>query len=228
LAHQKLAPGNGFSLVFKSRYISLIALLLIVLNLVNTTGEYILAEMVTRQADSLQALDPAFDKGAYIGAFYGNFFFWVNILAVTIQAFLVSRLVKYAGLAGVLMALPVIALGTYGVIAAGAGFGLIRWAKSAENSADYSIMNTARHLLWLPTNREEKYKAKQTLDTFFVRAGDVLSAFFVFIGTELLHLRITGFAIGNLLLISVWITLGLLILRENRRIAGSVGGNAQA
>ena len=37
-------------------------------------------------------------------------------------------------------------------------------------------MNTARQLLWLPTTREEKYKAKQAIDTFFVRGGDVLSA----------------------------------------------------
>jgi hypothetical protein len=33
-----------------------------------------------------------------------------------------------------------------------------------------------RQLLWLPTTREEKYKAKQAIDTFFVRGGDVLSA----------------------------------------------------
>ncbi len=223
-AHKVLAPGNGFALVFKSRYISLIALLLILLNLVNTTGEYILAEMVTRQAAALQASNPALDVGAFIGAFYGNFFFWVNIMAVTIQAFLVSRLVKYAGLAGVLLALPVIALGAYGVIAAGVGFSIIRWAKSAENSSDYSIMNTARHLLWLPTTREEKYKAKQALDTFFVRAGDVLSALFVYLGTQVLHLQVTGFAIGNLLLITLWIALGLLILREHRRLTAKSGG----
>ncbi len=180
--------------------------------------------MVTRQAAALQASNPALDVGAFIGAFYGNFFFWVNIMAVTIQAFLVSRLVKYAGLAGVLLALPVIALGAYGVIAAGVGFSIIRWAKSAENSSDYSIMNTARHLLWLPTTREEKYKAKQALDTFFVRAGDVLSALFVYLGTQVLHLQVTGFAIGNLLLITLWIALGLLILREHRRLTAKSGG----
>ena len=32
--------------------------------------------------------------------------------------------------------------------------------KIAENSADYSVMNTAKQMIWLPTSREEKYKAK--------------------------------------------------------------------
>ena len=32
-------------------------------------------------------------------------------------------------------------------------------------------MNTAKQMIWLPTSREEKYKAKQAIDTFFVRDG---------------------------------------------------------
>ena len=71
----------------------------------------------------------------------------------------------------------------------------MRWAKTAENSTDYSVMNTARQVLWLPTSREEKYKAKQALDTFFVRTGDVLSAPLVFAGTHWLILGVSGFAL---------------------------------
>ncbi len=79
---------------------------MILLNLVNTTGEYILSRLVVTQADAALAADPGFDTNAFIGSFYGNYFFWVNIIAVLFQAFLVSRLVKYLGLAGVLFALP--------------------------------------------------------------------------------------------------------------------------
>lgn len=46
------------------------------------------------------------------------------------------------------------------VIAIDATLAAIRFAKIAENASDYSIMNTARQMLWLPTSREEKYKAK--------------------------------------------------------------------
>src|SRR5262245_21540283 len=86
------------------------------------------------------------------------------------------------------------------IIAAGAGLGLVRGIKTAENATDYSIMNTARQLLWLPTSREEKYKAKQAIDTFFVRSGDVLSAAAVFAGTAILHLTVPQFAAINIVL----------------------------
>ena len=79
-------------------------------------------------------------------------------------------------------------------------------------------MNTARQLLWLPTSREEKYKAKQAVDTFFVRVGDVLSAIYVFIGTALLGLGITGFAAGNVSLVPVWICVAFLTLREHDKL----------
>ena len=44
----------------------------------------------------------------------------------------------------------------------------------ADNSLDYSLGNTTKQALWLPTSREAKYKAKQAVDSFFMRAGDVL------------------------------------------------------
>jgi hypothetical protein len=74
-------------------------------------------------------------------------------------------------------------------------------------------MNTARQLLWLPTTREEKYKAKQAIDTFFVRGGDLLSAAAVYLGTTVLQLDITRFALGNTILTLAWIGVALLILK---------------
>src|SRR5262249_26023106 len=161
--------------------------------------------LLTNHVQELALANPAFNKQAYIGAFSGNYQFWVNISAFLLQAFVTSRLVKYRGLRGVLLALPLIALGGYAIVAAGGGFSVVRWIKTAENATDYSIMNTARQLLWLPTTREEKYKAKQAIDTFFVRGGDVLSAAVVYVGASRLHLTVQQFALGNILLSLVWI-----------------------
>jgi AAA family ATP:ADP antiporter len=210
--------GNGFSLVFKSRYISLIALMFILLNIVNTTGEFILGKLVTSRATMLLAQEAITSEGAYIGEFYGNYFLGVSIIAVILQSFAVSRIVKYGGLRWTLLILPFVALGAYGIIAAGAGFAMVRWSKTLENTTDYSIMNTARQLLWIPTSLEEKYKAKQAVDTFFVRMGDVLSAAYVFAGTTWLSLDVTGFAAGNILLVGIWIGIAFLILREYKRL----------
>ena len=141
----------------------------------------------------------------------------MNVVAFLLQAFVTSRLVKYRGLRGVLLALPLIALGGYAIIAAGVGFSVVRWIKTAENATDYSIMNTARQLLWLPTTREEKYKAKQAIDTFFVRGGDVLSAGVVYVGPRVLHLTIEQFATVNIVLTVVWLGVALMILWPKQR-----------
>jgi ATP:ADP antiporter, AAA family len=217
-----LAASGGFELVFRSPYLQLVALLIILLNVVNTTGEYLVARLLTSHAEALAALDPSFDAQAYIGAFFGGYQLWVNVSALVLQAFVASRLVKYTGLRGALLALPLIALGGYATIAAGVTFAVVRWIKTAENATDYSIMNTARQLLWLPTSREEKYKAKQAIDTFFVRGGDVLSAAVVYIGAR--RMGVAGFAAVNVALTLVWITVALLILRRHRALARLASG----
>lgn len=223
----RLGKQNGFALVFKSRYLLLIAALLLVLNLVNTTGEYILSTKVVDAANQAISANPALDKKALIGSFYGNFFFIVNITAFILQAFFASRIVKYFGMAGVVLMLPFISLGAYSLIAAGVGLALIRVAKIAENSTDYSIMNTARAMLWLPTSREEKYKAKQTVDTFIVRVGDVLSAGVVFAGITWMQLTTTGFAVANIIFALVWIAIAFVLLREYRKISKTEGKEAK-
>ena len=78
--------------------------------------------------------------------------------------------------------------------------------KVADNSLDYSLGNTTKQALWLPTSREAKYKAKQAVDSFFVRAGDVLQAGVVFTG-ERLAFAVPTFAAINVVL--------------DRRVAGS-------
>jgi len=220
-----LAGRSGFTLVFASRYIMLIAVLMILLNLVNTTGEYILSRLVVAQADAALATNPGFDTNAFIGSFYGNYFFWVNIIAVLFQAFLVSRLVKHLGLAGVLFALPLTSLAAYGIVAVGVmSLAVVRWVKTAENATDYSVMNTARQLLWLPTSREEKYKAKQAVDSFFVRFGDLVSAVVVFVGTTWLALEVRGFALLNVGIVLVWLVVAVVLVKENRRLSAKQTG----
>ncbi len=207
-----MSSAGGFKLVLQNPYLRLIAMLIVLLNVVNTTGEYLISRLLTAHVQQLAQLDPAFDRRAFVGAYIGEYQTWVNLTAFLLQAFVASRLVKYRGLAGVLLALPLIALGGYSLIAVGAGLSVVRWIKTAENATDYSLMNTARQLLWLPTTREEKYKAKQAIDTFFVRGGDVLSAGVVYAGTSVLHLSVSRFAAVNTALTLVWLAIAGRIL----------------
>jgi AAA family ATP:ADP antiporter len=215
---------GGFGLIARSPYLRLVVLLLVLLNLVNTIGEYVLAKNVVAAAGAAVAAGRAPSSGAFIGSFYGGFFFWVNITAALMQALLVSRLVKRLGIAGVLLFLPVLAFGVYGVVAAGAGFAALRWLKAAENAADYSVMNTGRAMMWLPTTREEKYRAKQAADTFFVRLGDVLSTATVAAAVSWLHLGPATLAAVNAGLALVWIVVAWRVVQRNRQASQVQGG----
>jgi AAA family ATP:ADP antiporter len=226
-ADRPMPKGGAFRLVLKSRYLLLIALLMLFLNWVNTTGEYILGRTVTDAAAKALAAGTTdgLSMGEYIGKFYADFFTIVNLVGLLMQIFVVSRILKYLGVRVALLVLPVIALGGYFIIAFYPILAAVRWAKTAENATDYSLQNTVRQVLFLPTSREEKYKAKQAIDTFFWRAGDVLSAVLVAVGTTWLAFQTKHFAIFNIALVFVWIALALLIGRQHRRLtAGQTKG----
>ena len=83
---EKKSLFGGFSLVFKDRYLLMIAGLVILLNWVNTTGETILAHFVSEHATRVAAESPGLERGDIIAGFYGDFFFWVNLVGFAMQA----------------------------------------------------------------------------------------------------------------------------------------------
>ena len=212
---EPLEKEGGFRLVLGVKYLRLIAIMIVLYNLVNTTGEYILGSVVTETAKAQAGGDAELAK-RIVGEFYGNFFTWVNVVAALLQAFVVSRIVRYIGVRAALLILPAIALGGMALIATLPILAWIKVAKITENGTDYSLHNTVRQMLWLPTSPEAKYKAKNAVDSFFVRFGDVLSAGVVWIGTAL-ALSPRMFAGVNIVAVGVWIILAILVGREYRR-----------
>jgi AAA family ATP:ADP antiporter len=222
LQEKPLKPGDGFSLVVKTRFLLYIALAILAYNFINTIGEYIISDVSTRaglaafqKAAAAGAIQSQKDfMGIFIGKFFSDYQFLTNILALFIQLFLVSRIFRWVGVGGALFVLPLIALGGYGFISLGATLILVKWVKSLENGTDYSLMNTVKAALFLVTSREEKYKAKAAIDTFFVRAGDALAALAVFVGTTFLAMKIEKFAILNIVFVLIWLFLAYLIMRQ--------------
>jgi AAA family ATP:ADP antiporter len=216
-----LEKGGGFQLLFKKRYLLYIAFFVLILNFVNTNGQYMLHNIFEEAA--VEAVESGTSEGLniqeYIGAYEANFMMYFNLLGMIIQLFIVSRVFKWFGVRVALFILPFIALGGYFLIAVGASLMITFWVKVAENGTDYSLMNTTRHALFLITTREEKYKAKAAIDTFFHRAGDVLSALIVFLGTTYLAFNTARFGAFNVGLIIIWLIIGGLIFREHKRLS---------
>jgi AAA family ATP:ADP antiporter len=122
---QPLKAGGGFRLVFKSRYLLLIALMIGLYNFVNATGEYIMTDVTVKRsiaaAAPAPANAPAVRPGAEAGApaaeglpsasppiatkteskaihsAFMNYQFLTNLIALVIQLFLVSRVFKWVG-----------------------------------------------------------------------------------------------------------------------------------
>lgn len=210
-ADKPLGPAGGFQLIMRERYLLLIAVLMVLVNVVNTGGEYLLGKLVVAEAPAAEAA-----RKAFVGQFYGNFFTWVNLLGLLVQMFLVSRIFHYIGVRGALFILPLIAMSGYASMSILPSLAIIRIVKTLENSTDYSVQNTARHALFLPTSREAKFKAQAAIESFFMRFGDVLAALIVFAG-QALALTIQGFAGVNLALTGVWLVVVALIYREHKR-----------
>jgi len=220
-AGDRIGGRNPFFVVAGNRYLLVIALVILLLNWVNATGEYILGRIVreTAQAQiSSGILDPAL-QGIFIGGFFAQYFQLVNLLGMLLQLLVVSRLIKLIGVRWALCVLPVMAFGSYLAAALLPVLAAVRWVKTIENSIDYSLQNTVNHMLYLPTTREEKYKAKQTIDTFFVRAGDVLSALMVYVGVTWLSFSVSQFALANLALVLLWFSLSLWVGRRFQTLA---------
>jgi AAA family ATP:ADP antiporter len=237
---QPLRAGGGFRLIFKSRYLFLIALMIGLYNFVNATGEFIMTDVTVKRsitaaappAAQAPAVAPSAAEGLpdaspvapatkteskAIHSAFMNYQFLTNLVALVIQLFLVSRVFKWVGVGGALLFLPIIALGGYALISFGAVFLLVRWVKVLENGTDYSLQNTTKAALFLVTKREDKYKAKAAIDTFFVRGGDTLSALAVLVGTRLLGFPIERYALLNVAVVAVLLVICLRIIKAYKR-----------
>ena len=207
-------PTNAFALVFRTPYLLLIAFMLLLNATVDATGEYILGSIVSDAAharvDSGQAAGQTVE--AVIGGFYSYYFALINLTSLLLQLFVVSRVVTHLGVSTAVTILPALSLVTYNVLAFVPGLWAVLGAKVGEKGTDYSLSNTVRNMLFLPCTREEKYSAKQAIDSFFFRMGDVLSAALVFAGT-LTGLTASGFARVNVLLAAGFLTLAVLVGR---------------
>jgi ATP:ADP antiporter, AAA family len=223
-AEAKIAGGkNGFSMITSDKYLGLIAVLTIFLNVVNTSGEYLFGRYVVETANATFGSGPEAQaaRQQFIGGTYSSLFSYVNLIGFLLQLFVVSRVFKFLGVGRSLFVHPVVALGGYLLMLRAPSMEAMRLLKIADNSIDYSLGNTTKQALWLPTSREAKYKAKQAVDSFCVRAGDVLQAGLVWSG-ERVALAVPGFAAVVIVLTGGWLA---AVVGLNRRLRVQAGGD---
>ena len=201
---EKAAPseqtGNpaleGAKLVFRSPYL---------LSIVGIVGLY---EIVSTIMDfQFTATIEHYLDGPDIGAQFSTVYAITNWVAMLVQFFLTSFIMTRFGLTTALMILPVAALaGSFGFLAVP-----ILWAGSLLNTADngfsYSINQSAKETLYVPTSRDEKYKAKAFIDMFVQRFAKAL-AVGVSLGVTTVFTEFSSvrwLSIGTAAVVALWI-----------------------
>lgn len=109
----------------------------------------------------------------------------VNVLALASQLFLTNRLMAWFGIGGLLGGIMVLNLVGFGWLMLAPALLVLVIVQVTRRVAEFALIRPAREVLFTVVSREEKYKAKNVIDTVIYRGGDAL----------------TGWAVGGLQLL---------------------------
>jgi AAA family ATP:ADP antiporter len=153
--------------------------------------------------------------------------FAVNALTITIQVLLTGRLVRALGVAWTLAIVPVL-LGL-GFVALGFApvLGVIVAVQILRRAGDYAITRPAREMLYVVLGREEKYKAKNFIDTVVYRGGDAVSAW-AFAGLRAMGLSLGAIAFVAVPVAGLWAWLAYRLGRRQEALGAAHATDGEA
>lgn len=126
-----------------------------------------------------------------------------NALTLVLQIFISARLIQRFGLPATLALIPLLLALGFGALALAPGLAAIIIVQTIRRAGNYALMRPAREMLYVVLDREQKYKAKNFIDTSVYRAGDVISAW-IYTGLQTLGLGLAGIAILSVPLALLW------------------------
>lgn len=195
----------GLTLIARSRYLSTIALFIVLLT---TTTTFLYFE----QARIVDATFP--DRTRQIQVF-ATIDTVVQALTISIQLFLTGRLAKRLGVTVLLAALPVTMMFGFGLLALVTTFPLLVGVMILRRVGEYALVSPGREMLFAPLDAETKYKAKNAIDTLVFRTGDLLAGWLY---TGIVAVASVGaVAIAGVIAAGAWAAVGVAIGRRHDR-----------
>lgn len=157
---------GGLLLIIRSPYLAGICLFIMLYAISITFVEIQQAEIIER----------SYDDPAQRTKLFSMVDFSVNVLALIFQLFITSRMIQWFGFRATLLVVPVgITIG-FGLMATMPMLAVMIGVEVFRRAGDYSIMKPTREMLFSVVSREEKYKAKNFIDTAILRTGNTTSA----------------------------------------------------
>ena len=95
-----------------------------------------------------------------------------------------------------------------------------------RRATNFAIMNPAMEVLFTVVRREDKYKAKNVIETFVYRGGDQLSGW-AYAGLAALGLTLSGISFVAVPLSVFWLGLGLWLGRRQAQMAVGIAGSVR-
>jgi AAA family ATP:ADP antiporter len=198
----------GIRRVFSSSYLVGICLLIL---LYTTLATF----LYFQQAQIIRA---SFNDPANRTALFAGMDFLVNFLTIITQLLLTSRIVRRWGLSWALALIPLL-LGC-GLLLLGMmpTLSILIAVQVLRRAGNYAVMRPAREMLYVVLGKEEKYKAKNFIDTVVYRGGDALSAW-AYAGLKAAGLSLAGIALIAVPLAGVWAWISFKLGKRQTQLA---------
>ena len=142
----------------------------------------------------------------------------VQTLTVITQIFFTGRIIRWLGLGLALALLPIISILGFSGLAVLPAFGMVAVFTVLRRGGNFAITNPAMEVLFTVVRREDKYKAKNVIETFVYRGGDQIGAW-TYRGLTGLGLGLVGISYVAVPLSLIWLGLGLWLGKRQTRLA---------
>ncbi len=144
----------------------------------------------------------------------------VNLLAIVLQVFLAGRIIKKLGVGLALLSLPLVVLSGFLALAVWPSLVVLFVFQVVRRAANYALARPARESLFTVVPREDKYKAKNLIDTVAYRGGDATGVTCYSVLTS----QWVGLASTTVLwlfcpIIGLWCLLSIFLGRAQRTLA---------
>jgi ATP:ADP antiporter, AAA family len=191
-------PIDGFVLLFRSPYLLLLALFLLLMTWISTIVYFQLGDLITKAFDSKEARTQA----------YATIDLTVNSLAVLVQLFGTGRIIQRFGVQTGLLLNPIIMVIAFLAVAFSPVLMILGGIQIVRRVAEYAVAKPTREMLFTVVDQESKYKAKNVIDTVVYRFGDFSSAW---VSAAILPYGVTGLAIFGAITSIVWFPIAWLL-----------------
>jgi len=153
----------------------------------------------------------------------------VNVLALLLQLFAFGAMIERLGTTFTLAALPALAIAGFAVLALAPVLSTLIVFGVLRRAGEYAISKPARETLFNVLPPEQKYKAKNVIDTLVHRTGDTASSW-IFAGLKSAGLTLTGMSWIAVPIAAAWMGVAVFLGRaaDARRRAVPVDASAQA